>query len=155
MAVNDPVDIDKARDSNGRFLTIPKGAAPPITSANARDMVAKRVAKYRQAALKRILTEAQSIDPTVSTSADAYGLVAAKQYTTLMDSDKPAIDQLDKLHKLMTGESGGNSQRAHEATTGTISLDASALLYLADLLAQHREHVTAQARAVDVDTADV
>jgi hypothetical protein len=60
---------------------------------------------------------------------------------------------LERLHKLMTGD---NSQRAHEpAGAGSaISLPAPALLELADLLAQRRDQITAQARAVDVVAVD-
>jgi hypothetical protein len=150
MSVNQPVDIDKIRDKNGRMIAPLPGAAPRITSDNARDMVARRVAKYRQAAIKRIVGEASSIDPSVSTGADAFGLLAARQYSALIDSDKPAVDHLERLYKIMTG-SGDNSQRAHEPVAGTISLDAQSLLDLADLLARQREHVTAQARAVDAE----
>lgn len=142
------------RNEKGQFLALPPGAAPLITSANAREMVARRVEKYRRAALRRITDEAMSIDPTVSTSADAFGMVAAKQFTTLMDSDKPAIDQLDKLRRIMTGDDGVNSQRDHGSAppNGQISASAATLVELAVQIEREIERRRDTARAIDGET---
>lgn len=52
-------EIVKERDSKGRFITLPKGAAPPITSDTARDMVRKREEKrirlYNEGAKRAVL----------------------------------------------------------------------------------------------------
>ena len=147
---------DNTRDERGRFLTVPVGAAPPITSDNAHEMIRKRTEKYRLAALRRIVSEASSIDPTVSTSADAFGLVAAKQFTALMDSDKPVIDQLDKLRRIMTGDNGGDSQREHEgAQPGLISMSAQTLLEIAAAIESHKSAARDEARAVDATIQNV
>jgi hypothetical protein len=138
------------RDSNGRFLSPPPGAAPPITSDNARAMVQKRIEKYRRRAVRAIVDEAKSIDPTVSIGADAFGLVAAKQFSALMDSDKPAFADLERLHKLMTGADPSNSQRGNEPPPpGAIIADPDALHRLLELIEADKRQAVDQARAID------
>lgn len=87
------------RDDKGRFI---KGTRAPGTinsSASARNLAQKRWAKARKAAADRVVREAASIDPTVNTWADAWGLVTARQYSALMDSDKPRGDDLLAIGK--------------------------------------------------------
>lgn len=142
--------MTNARDERGRFLTLPPGAAPPITSDNAHAMIAKRVEKYRRAANKRILEEARSVDPSVSIAADAFALAAAKQFNALLDTDKPAIDHLDRLRRIMTG---AESERANVSVSpqlpAGVNMSVQSVLDLVDALAQHRQHLAEQARAVD------
>lgn len=83
------------RDDRGRFVKGAEAQGKPIkSSADARTMAQKRWAKARLAAADRVTREAAAIDPSVNTWADAWGLVTAKQYTALMDSDKPRGDDL-------------------------------------------------------------
>ena len=140
------------RDSNGRWLAPPPGSEKTrITTDNARLMVQKRVEKYRRAAVKKIVEEAQSIDPSVSVAADAFGLLAAKQFTTIMDSDKPVMSDVERLHKLMTG-ADANSQRENAQAPGTISADPDTLLRLAAAIEEYKTDAVDKARAVDAKT---
>jgi hypothetical protein len=147
-------DTQVTRQPNGKWITAPKSPAP-ITHANARSMAQKRWEKYRQAAVKRIVGEAQSIDPDVQTPADAYGLVAAKQYTTLMDSDKPRIADLEKLGQIMTGIS--EEPRRENAGGGENSISGSpeALMRLVELLEAERSAAVDRSRAIDVKSTDI
>lgn len=125
-----------------------------LSSDRARAMVKARTEKYRRAMVERIMGEATSIDPTVQTPADAYGLLAAKQWQTLMDSEKPAIDQLDKLRRMMTGETGVESQRDHEPATppnGTIAASVDTLLALVQQIEEHKRAAVDKARALDAE----
>lgn len=97
-------DTQVKRDERGRWIEKPPHTKQyEITHANARTMAEKRWAKFRASANSRILREAVAIDPTIKTPADAYGLLASKQFVALMDYDKPRIDELEKMAKLMTG----------------------------------------------------
>ena len=143
------------RDDNGRFLAPPPGSeSTRITTANARTLAQKRWEKYRRAAVQRILGEAQSIDGSVQTPADAFGLVAAKQYTTLMDSDKPRVADLEKLGQIMTGHTatGENSQRANEPPAGALVAAPETLMQLVDMIERERSAAVDRARAVDTTT---
>jgi hypothetical protein len=145
----DDTQTEVKRDKNGRWLVPPKSPAP-ITHDNARQMVQKRVEKYRRAAVQRIVDEAKSIDPTVSVAADAFGLLAAKQFTTIMDSDKPAMQDVERLHKLMTGADPANSQRENvSAASGAIIADPDALHRLLELIEADKRQAVDRARAVD------
>ena len=142
------------RDSKGRMLK-PLPGKHTITKADASSLARKRWEKYRQAAVRRIVGEAQSIDPDVQTPADAFGLVAAKQYTTLMDSDKPKIADLEKLGQIMTGISE-EPRRANEPTSpGSISGSPDALMQLVGMIEAERAAAVERARAVDVDSTDM
>jgi hypothetical protein len=112
-------------------------------------MVQRRKEKYRRAMVTRIMGEAVSIDNTVQTPADAYGLVAAKQYLTLMDSEKPKMSDLQKLGEMMTGASREDSQRSHEPNPGEIRIQPSALIELAAQIEAEQARRLAAARAVD------
>jgi hypothetical protein len=131
-----------------RIVANPGGGSTAITQANASALAKKRWENYRRAAVKAIIDEAKSIDTEASTGAAAFGLVAAKQFTTLMDSDKPAIDQLEKLGKIMTGLTGENSQRDH-TPPGAISGSPQALAELVTLLEAERAAAVDRGRAVD------
>lgn len=142
---------DNLRDAKGRMLAPLAGAAPPITSDNAREMVRKRVEKYRRAALKRIIDEAQSIDPDVSTAADAFGLVASKQYVALMDSNGPKIGDLAKMRDIMTGNEEKASYSSTPNGSAQISAEPSALVELASLLEREIAARVQRERAIDGD----
>jgi hypothetical protein len=139
------------RDNNGRWLAPPPGSDKTrITTANARSMAQKRWEKYRQAAVRQIVGEAQSIDPSIQTPADAFGLVAAKQFTALMDTDRPKIADLEKLGQIMTGIS--EEPRRENAGGGENSISGSpeALMRLVELLEAERTAAVDRARAIDV-----
>jgi hypothetical protein len=118
------------RGPDGRFLP---GTRPGniITPANARELAAKRHEAYRRAAVRRIVGEAESIDPSVSTGADAYALVASRQYVALMDHDKPRIEDLERLGALMTDYSPRQQQHEQQADDPLRELGARVLEYIA------------------------
>lgn len=90
--------MDKAviiRDDKGKFIKGASGQGKPIkSSADGRRLAELRWQKFRQTAASRVVQEAASIDPSVKTPADAWGLVTARQFSALMDSDKPRGDDL-------------------------------------------------------------
>ena len=149
----DDTQTNVLRDERGRWLVAPKSPAP-ITHDNARSMVQKRWDNYRRAAVKRIVGEASSIDPTVSTGADAFGLVASKQFAALMDSDKPKLDDLERLYKMMTGAVAANAQRAdvQDAPPGALIGTPETLLRLAELIERERSAAVDKARAIETTT---
>ena len=144
------------RDSKGRWLAPPPGSEKTrITTENARSMVQRRWEKYRRQAVKRIVEEAKSIDLSVSTGADAFGLAAAKQFAALMDSDKPVIDQLERLYKLMTGmDAEARRENAGGASGDSITGSPAALLDLLRLIEAERQAAVERARAVDGEVTD-
>jgi len=91
------------RDARGRWVpgTLPAGAAPPITSENARDMIRRRQEKYRSAAVRRVLGEVQAVAADVVTPADAWGFIVARQAVALIDSDKPRLLDTKILGQLL------------------------------------------------------
>jgi hypothetical protein len=117
-------------------------------------MAQKRWEKYRRQAVKKIVEEAKSIDPSVSVGADAFGLVAAKQFTALMDSDKPAMDQLEKLYKMMTGVNTEESRRENASAPGAISGSPEALLRLVEIIERDRRQAVDAARSTDGEATD-
>jgi hypothetical protein len=152
MATNTPLDITThpIRDNNGRFLTVPPNAAPRFTTDTAKSAVQKRVEKYRQATVKRIVLEAKSIDPTVETPSDAFGILAAKQYTAIMDSERPAMQDVERLHKLMTGASV-ESQRENVPTSGIIAASAETMMQLLNMIEARQSAAVDKARAIDAN----
>lgn len=144
------------RDERGRMLT-PLPGVKPFTHETARIAVNKRWENFRKAANRRIVDEAKSIDPTVSSAADAFGLVASKQFQALMDSEKPRIADLEKLGNIMTGMTaqGAESQRAHEPPSGQISASVATLIELAAQIEQRIAAERDKARAVDAETIQI
>ena len=148
---NDTQETQPAlRDKRGRMLA-PLPGEKPFTSVTARTAVQRRWEKFRLASNNRITREAASIDPTVKTPADAFALVATKQYTTLMDSDKPKIADLEKLGNIMTGTAQGerDAQREDAPKNGEISMNAGTLIELVTQLERHKARAIEQARAID------
>ncbi len=96
----DMTDAVIVRGEGGRFLAGTKSPAP-ITHANAREMQAKRAEKAALRARQRIVREAASIDPEVRDIYDAHALMLAKQYTTILDSDKPRMDDTRLLAQML------------------------------------------------------
>lgn len=126
------------RGEGGRFAKGTKTHAP-ITKENAHLLARKRWEKFRQTAASRIVREAAAIDPTIATPADAYGLLAAKQYTALLDYDKPRIDELVDMGILMTGHNP--RQAAQDTDAATIAQGVS------DGIAQALERIARDVRA--------
>lgn len=110
---------NKARDDLGRFTKHAKSIGKPITKENAGALARKRWENYRLAAVRRIVEEASSIDPDVSTAAGAYGLLMAKQYTALIDSDKPRMDDVEKFAQLIGGAPRAADLRAKDEDTSS------------------------------------
>ena len=119
------------------------GTLTPITSATARDLAKRRWAKFRQAAARRVTAEAQAIDPTATTAAEAWGLAVAKQYTALLDSDKPRGDDMIRIGEAI-GAVATARERDAEQTNNTVNiaiLDTGAAQALAQALAVLRGEV--------------
>lgn len=135
-----------------RIVANPGGGTAALTQANASALARKRWENYRRSVVKRIVDEARSVDLTVSTGADAFGLVAAKQYSALMDSDKPKLDDLERLYRMMTGAMAANAQREDApAPVGAISAAPETLLHLAELIERERSAAVDRARAIDAE----
>jgi hypothetical protein len=124
--------------------------APVMSSEAASALARRRWEKVRRKAAQRILGEAKSIDVEVRTPADALALLYAKQYTTIMDSDKPVIEQVEKLTRIVTGNDASQSQRANvSAPPGSIVADPDALHRLLELIEQDKQAAVERARAID------
>lgn len=122
------------RGANGQFLPGTRAPKTITSSADARSMAEKRWEKARKATASRVMQEAQSIDPTVQTEYDAHALMMAKQYTTIIDSDKPRMDDAEKLAQAM-GTMPRNVELRQEQPQHRPSDDVSqALLLLVQLL---------------------
>jgi hypothetical protein len=142
------------RDEKGRFI---KGAGergkPIKSSADARMMAQKRWAKARKAAADRVTREAASIDPTVNTWADAWGLVTARQYSALMDSDKPRGDDLLAIGKAI-GAMPSDVDKAQAAEVAQPRTQPDVVLALLAVL--ERVDITdissSDANVIDADT---
>lgn len=98
------MDEDQAvpvpRDERGRWLEQPPNSKQ-ITSATARTMAEKRWKKAREKVRLRVTEEMQGFFPSVTTPEDAYAEIVAKQAVSLMDYDKPRMDEVDKLGQIM------------------------------------------------------
>jgi hypothetical protein len=129
---NGTMSTDIPRDEKGRWLVQPEaGKDKQITSANARTMAQKRWDKARKATASRITREAMAIDPTVQNEYDAHALMMAKQYTTVLDSDKPRMDDAEKIAQAMGTAPRTVELRAEQAgTTNILVTDGEALLAL-------------------------
>jgi hypothetical protein len=137
-------DLDKGRIVSSVNVT------NKITKENAAELSRKRHEANRRAVVRRIVGEAQSIDPDVQTPADAYGLLMANQYTKLLDSEKPAVDQAEKLGKIMTGMDTQNSQRENApAQPGTVTMAADTLVEIMQRLEDEKRLAVERARAID------
>lgn len=143
------------RAANGKFLPGTK-SPKPITSDNAREMLAKRANKAAQRARQRILREAASIDPDVHDIYDAHALMLAKQYTTILDSDKPRMTDTRELAELM-----GTAVPYRLQSGGDAGAVASVVIDMADLTCVWLDVMQAQNgsdnysyRKHEVDTVD-
>jgi len=90
--------------------------------------------------------EAAAIDPTIKTPADAYALLASKQYLALVDSDKPRIDELEKLGHMMSGYIPHRAQDAQAQQATEIISALTELMKIASTINLH---------ATDDDVIDV
>lgn len=110
-------------DNNGKIVRGEGGKFAPgtvpnniITPANARSLAKKRWEKAAQTSRNRVIREAASIDPDVRTIYDATALLLAKQYTTLIDSDKPRMDDTEKMMQLLGVAPRSSELKGEEAT---------------------------------------
>ena len=110
-------------DNNGKIVRGEGGKFAPgtvpnniITPANARSLAKRRWEKAAQTSRNRVIREAASIDPDVRTIYDATALLLAKQYTTLIDSDKPRMDDTEKMMQLLGVAPRGSELKGEEAT---------------------------------------
>ena len=143
------------RDDRGRAI-VPLPGKHTISKEDASILVTRRWNNYRRAAVKRITGEAASIDPTVSTGADAFGVVAARQYVALMESEKPRIKDLEALQRIMAGDNpvAPTSPRSENfLSPSALSASPDALLELARRIEQEIAQRVDRARAVDATAA--
>jgi hypothetical protein len=114
-------------------------------------MAKRRWDIVRQKAAQAILDEGKAIDFSVRTPADALALLAAKQYTALMDSDKPVIEQFERLVRFVTGNDV-NPQRENAAAPGTVTFgDPDTLVRLFELVGNDKQQAVDRSRAVDAE----
>lgn len=145
-------DTKPLRDARGRMLA-PLPGKHTITSADASILARRRWDKVRRETSNRVLAEAQAIDPTVKTMADALALMNSKQYVALMDSEKPQVTQAIKLTEFLTGKEAANSQRANEgAPPNSILLAPATLLDLVQRIEQDKRGAIDKAGAIDGTT---
>ena len=151
MGYNADMDEITLRDSNGRMLAPLPGAAPPITSDNARAMVKRRQEKYRRAAVERITKIIAEVDPEVSNGAMAFAVIAAEQAKTLMTSKDPKFSDVERLGRIMTGavDEGRRDHDAGGTPAGQVSAAPAALLDLVRLIEQEKRAAVDQAQAAD------
>ncbi len=116
------------RDERGRMLANLPGTQK-ITPETALAHARKRAENYRRAAVRRIVGEAAAVDPSISTGADAFAIVAARQWAALMDYEKPRIEDLQRMRDLMTGaddkrkdEDGQTVTHIHQMDAATVAL---------------------------------
>lgn len=142
------VDTDNLRDANGRFLRKPDNLRV-LTSAEASQISRKRWDNYRRASAKGIMKEAQAIDPSVQTPADAYALVVGKQYLTLLDSDKPKMDDVYRLGQIVGALPNAHDKVQHDTAVQTAQIVGDVVRDLAQLSAVWADVVARQANAFD------
>ncbi len=88
------------RNEKGHWLAQHPGAVP-ITHENARELQARRWMLATERTAQWITKEAQSIDPDIRDVADAHAFMWSKQYTTIIDSDKPRTDDAERVSQAM------------------------------------------------------
>ena len=143
-------DLDKKQ-----IVANPGGGTAAITQATASALAKLRWEKYRRAAVREIVEEAKSINPAVMTSADAYGILLASQYTKLLDSDKPNIDHAEKLGKMLTGmDAESRRENTPDGSGSTISATPAALGELLAVLEQAKQDAVDRSRAIDATATD-
>jgi hypothetical protein len=99
-------------------------------------MAQNRWARARQQAAKYITREAAAIDPTINTWSEAWGLLAAKQYLALMDSEKPRGDDLYRIGQVMGALPTALEQRSMEAGPAPATDADAAAMLAADIAAR-------------------
>ena len=121
----DTNDEQVTRDERGRWITAPSNGAPQFTSANARMNAQKRWRKTERAIADAIMDEIGSVMPNpAKTPRAALAHIAAKQAVTLMESEHPRMDDLEKLGQLMGEVPRTVELRAQAANTAGDVLDS-------------------------------
>ena len=135
------------RDEKGRMLANLPGTRQ-ITSETALAHARKRAENYRRAAVRRIVGEAAAVDPSISTGADAFAIVAARQWAALMDYEKPRIEDLQRMRDLMTGADDKRKEEEAQTVTHVHQMDAATVALLERIARQQAAEV------VDGETVD-
>lgn len=106
------------RNERGHWLAMHPNSRP-ITSETARTMAQIRHEKARERVRARVMEEIHSFAPSVTTPEDAYAEIVAKQSLTLMDSQKPRFDDVEKLGQIMGMlTKGGETQQPADVLDG-------------------------------------
>ena len=130
------------RDERGRMLAnLPGTENKAITSQNAPALARKRAENYRRAAVRRIVGEAAAVDPSISSGADAFAIVAARQWAALMDYEKPRIEDLQRMRDLMTGADDKRKEEEGRTVTHIHQMDAATVALLERIAKQQAEDV--------------
>lgn len=136
------------RDSRGRMLA-PLPGAHSITKADASQLAKKRWENYRRAAVTAVKYQVSKLDPTATTGAKAFAVVVAKKTMDLMLSPNPSFADVEKLQRIMTGESSSESRRENATPPGAITADPGALMDLVRMIEQDKRAAADAAGAID------
>lgn len=122
----------KIPGANGR------GTLTPYDSTRAREAAHKRWEKYRRDAADAVAKEAGSIMPGSSTPGAAWGILNARLYQQIMDSDKPRGGDVEILGRnigaLPRLTDAGTAQP--QSVTNVLAISDTAARALADALAR-------------------
>lgn len=148
-----------ARDSNGRWLEQhPAGKATQFTPETARIAQAQRWENYRRNAAQAIAEKYAKITGLATghgaTPGAAWGFVVARQYGTLLASDKPRGDDLYRLGQIVGAlPRSGELQAQAQADAPAHSADAAALM-VAEIAARVLDLARTLAQSAPQDTVD-
>jgi hypothetical protein len=113
------------RNERGQMLVKLESPAAEITPANARSLAQKRWEAHTERVRQRVTEELAATFPGVTTPEDAYAEVVAAQTMTLVGSEHPRFDDVDKLGQIMGARPTAAEQRqTQEAASASSSLAA-------------------------------
>lgn len=139
------------RNDKGQLLQPhPKGVEHQITTENSREYKARRWMLAEERTAQWITKEAQSVDPAIQDVFDAHAYMMSKQYVNIMESDKPNMDDAEKIAQAM-GTMPRNAELRQNTQESTANDDmAVALRGLVEFL-QGRNRDTVEGTVTDAD----
>lgn len=143
------------RDDRGRMLE-PLPGTTPFTSVTARNAAAKRWEKYRRVGNQKLVEQFGKDGLDVSSPADVYGLILAKQAKALHDAKDPKLTDVEKLGRLMTGHASEEARRGNEGGAsippGAIVAAPGALAELLQILERDKRAALDKSQAIDAES---
>jgi hypothetical protein len=134
--------VTDQRNERGQWLTLPTGAAPPITSDNAREMVrlreAKRMRLYAEGA-QRMVQDAKLIEKYGEDAHLVERAMTMQTIATTPDAGKAAVlaaAHLDRAQGYDTGKA-----QAGESGGITLHMDSQTAREMLSQLLAHRERL--------------